>query len=114
MSRRYVCKAEKPETATHSICKSCEDKNEHPRVGDAATYTIGVNKHPCTVTRVSESGKTIWICRDKVRGDLFLPAIDGEEECFGWDKTARRWHGYGSRCGHVCVGVRLYYHDPAV
>ena len=40
-----------------------------PKVGDKCTMHLFSDSHACQVTRVSKSGKTIWIKRNKVTAD---------------------------------------------
>jgi len=88
------------------LCEDCWGKHLHPTAGDPATYTIGSDSYPYTVTRVSASGKTIWIRADKPRRGVFEPAAGRREMRCYWSERRQVWRISKQSCGHVHVGVR--------
>ena len=95
---------------------------ELPKVGDKCTMHLWSDSHACQVTRVSKSGKTMWIKKNKVKVD---PNSDGgmghqdwliyENEFEGDEMkiTLRRngkWRETGSNC-YVSLGQWHEYYD---
>lgn len=82
-----------------------------PFAGMPATYCIGSDQYPATITRVSPSGATIWYRHDGQRGGLFLPAEREEHKA-----TLRKDGTYrpaGRPCGYLSLGERSSYQDPS-
>jgi hypothetical protein len=101
-----------------------EDVDVPVVVGDGMTYHIGCDGYPLTVRKVSASGKTLWLSRDRFRGNgqssyadfektgVFIPQDVPESE---WEKYTKRADGSfrpcRSKCGYLSVG-RSYKQDP--
>lgn len=95
--------------------------NIKPEVGMGCTECLWSDSHACTITKVSESGKTIWYRRDEakiVKGS----ALDGSAEYEysfdenGIDHKARlrkdgKYRGLGTD-NRIILGVRKEYYDP--
>lgn len=90
--------------------------------GDGASYHIGGDAYPYTISRVSPSGKTVWARRDGFRANsnntfadsrkkgVFILNPEASEEKF----TLRQDGSYrpaGSSCGRLSPG-RRYWQDP--
>lgn len=96
-------------------------ENIKPEVGMGCTECLYTDSHACTITKVSESGKTIWYRRDKakiVKGT----ALDGsaeyeysfDENGFDHKATLRkdgRYRATGTNFG-IILGVRNEFYDP--
>lgn len=76
-----------------------------PEVGMGATYCCGSDKYPCTIVRVSSSGKTFWMKEDSDRGTKL------EKEMRVHFNPGRGWI-YGDAKFGVIVGKREHYLDP--
>ena len=107
---------------TSGKCNEClRDKNEYPRVGDAATIGYWSDRHAATVVYVSPSFKTIRVQRDNaklVSGNIQSESQQYEYEPnpYGTITTARRTkRGYTAAGGspRVYVGRRNEYRDPS-
>ena len=100
---------------TRLICLECAAELgatfiNKPKVGDKCTMHLFSDSHACQVVRVSDSGKTMWIKRNKVEHE---PGTEGgmghqnwlkHENVFEGDEmkiTKRkdgRWRETGSNC----------------
>ena len=89
-------------------------KSPEPVVGMGGTICSWTDRHACTVVRVSDSGKTVWVKRDiAVRVDK-----NGMSECQNYEyspddsapeeKFRRRQNG---TWGNLRLGFRNTYHD---
>lgn len=76
--------------------------NKLPHVGEPATYYIGSDQYAAEVTRVSESGKTIWVA--------LLGGAGREMKCMA--RTEGRWRVTGLR-GSVALGRAETRLDPS-
>lgn len=95
---------------------------ETPKVGDKCTMHLYSDSHACQVVRVSASGKTMWIRRNKVEHE---PGTEGGMGHQNWLKhenifegeeikiTKRKngdWRATGSNC-YVSLGMWHEYYD---
>lgn len=95
---------------------------ETPKVGDKCTMHLYSDAHACQVVRVSASGKTMWIKRNKVEHE---PGTEGGMGHQNWLKhenvfegeemkiTKRKngaWRETGSNC-YVALGQWHEYYD---
>jgi hypothetical protein len=102
-------------------------KTTTPEVGMGATIYAGSDSYPATVSRVSPSGKTIWVKKDKkmVTGGTFeegnvtfvtLPDEEAEERQYSL-RSNGYWLAKGTplhaRYGHLSLGARSYHQDPS-
>lgn len=101
-----------------------EDVELRLGVGDGVAYNIGCDAYPGTIRRVSPSGKTLWVSRDRFRANgqsdfadfekkgVFVPQDVPESE---WEKYTLRQDGRfrpaGSKCGWLSAG-RRFAQDP--
>jgi len=100
--------------------------NETFKVGDGATFSINGDSYPCTVRKVSEGGKMVWVSDDDFKGKpgknslyradkegVFVPVEMSPEK---WRKfTLRRdgtWRGVGGRYCFLNSG-RAFRQDPS-
>jgi hypothetical protein len=83
-----------------------------PTPGMGATLSVGSDEYPVTITRVSESGKTVWFRKDRVYGGkLFTPNPDNPERRASLRKDGvYREH---AKCGTLAIGTRGCYSDPS-
>lgn len=97
-----------------------------PVAGMGCSYGAGSDSYPATVTRVSESGKTLWMRHDEVMvlagsemtGDLVYTTIENPEapELKYSLRKSGRWVPVG--CDDVwymalSLGFRRYRQDPS-
>jgi hypothetical protein len=91
--------------------------NVVPVAGMGCTELLYTDRHACTITRVSPSGKTFWFKRDHAKRTddrgmsesqewEYTPNPDAPELCARW--TKRGWAHKGTRIG---VGYRSEYYD---
>ena len=91
-----------------------------PQVGMGATITSYTDRYAATISRVSPSGKTVWVRRDKaIRTDsnglsesqeyTYEPNPQAGEEEFRL--TKRGWRGYRGYGGGLIIGRREHYRD---
>ena len=95
--------------------------NIKPEVGMGCTECVGTDRNACTITKVSESGKTIWYRWDNakvVKGDKYNGTAEYEYSFDenGTDYRARlrkdgRYIGIGTD-NRIILGVRDEYYDP--
>lgn len=98
-----------------------------PVVGMGATIYAGSDAYPATVSRVSPSGKTIWVQHDEhmvVSGTweagnvdyVTYPNPNAEEHQYTL-RANGRWMAKGTpinaRYGHLGLGHRRYAQDPS-
>jgi hypothetical protein len=98
-----------------------------PTVGMGATIYAGSDAYPATVSRVSPSGKTIWVRKDEhmvVSGTweagnvdyVTYPNPDADERQYTL-RSNGRWMAKGTpvnaRYGHLSLGARHYAQDPS-
>jgi YHS domain-containing protein len=91
-------------------------------VGMPCTYGVGSDSYPAHVSRISDSGKTVWIKDADWKAD-----VEGGHDYFGSQKyiitpsdnkeeVAVRKNKYGQwkrhKYGSVYFGVARYYQDP--
>jgi len=97
----------------------------NPQVGMGATYSVGSDRYACTIRKISESGKTIWLSPDDdklISGD---PMSEQQKYTYetvweigerDWLKATLRQDGKyrlaGSKSSGVTIGVRATYRDP--
>jgi len=81
-----------------------------------ATYQIGSDEYPYTITRVSPSANTLWAKRCLVLtvdgARVYETPVNAREEKF----TRRgdgRFRPTGRSCGCLTIGVRDFYLDPS-
>lgn len=90
-----------------------------PEVGMAATILGWTDRHPATVSRVSASGKTVWVKRDKATRTDRNGMSESQEYEYERDPAApeRRFylgkHGWRERGkgAALLLGHREKYHD---
>ena len=90
-----------------------------PEVGASATMLLWTDRHAYTITRVSASGKTFWMKRDKAKlKEGCSPWKGNEDYDYEPDPSAtetkvmmgkRGWKSGGNK---VWVGVRDEHYDP--
>jgi hypothetical protein len=95
-------------------------------VGDGVSYSINGDSYPCTVRKISPSGKTVWVSRDEFRGTpgansyevaekvgVFIPRDADKPET--WKKFTKRQDGrfreVGTNYCYLSPG-RSYSQDP--
>jgi hypothetical protein len=96
-----------------------------PVAGMGCSYGAGSDSYPGTITRVSESGKTLWMRHDEVlvlsgsfqTGDCVYTTIERDDtpELKYSLRKSGRWVPVG--CDDVWymalgIGTRRYYQDP--
>lgn len=90
-----------------------------PEVGMGATLLLYTDRHAYTIVRVSDSGKTFWMTRDKTtlkegcspwsgNEDYDYESTTGEGVAVRW--TPKGWKNSGNK---VLVGVRDEHYDPS-
>lgn len=98
-----------------------------PTVGMGATLYFGSDAYPATVSRVSPSGKTLWVRQDEVMvtaGQFEAGNVDyvtyenpGAAEHMYTLRQNGRWMAKGApvnaRYGHIGLGYRRYAQDPS-
>lgn len=98
-----------------------------PTVGMGATIYAGSDAYPATVSRVSPSGKTLWVKKDEhmvVSGTWESGSVDyvtfenpAAEERQYTLRGNGRWMAKGTpanaRYGHLSLGTRHYAQDPS-
>ena len=95
---------------------------ELPKVGDKCTMHLWSDSDPCQITKVSKSGKTIWIRRNKTEHDktkeggmghqnwiIHENKFEGEEMKITKRKNGQ-WRETGSNC-YVALGQWHKYYD---
>lgn len=90
--------------------------------GDGVSYCIGSDAYPCTVSRVSASGRTVWAKRDRFRGNgsntfaesekkgVFLLEPEAPEVKYTLRKDGH-YRPAGRRAGYLSQG-RHFRQDP--
>ncbi len=92
-------------------------------VGMGATIFGWTDRHAATVTRISASGKSVFVKRDQaVRTDKngmsedqtwsTTPDESAPEERFTWHALSGRWIAGKGRNG-LTIGARHHYRDPS-
>lgn len=106
------------------ICLKCAAELDaeiidRPKVGDKCTMHLFSDSHACQVVRVSDSGKTMWIKRNKVEHE---PGTEGgmghqnwlkHENVFEGDemKITKRKNGQWRETGSNCLISLWYWHE---
>lgn len=85
------------------------DERPTPVAGMPATYCIGADCYPVTITRVSPSGSIVWYRDDGEHHGLFLPGMGGERRA---NRCADGRYRCG-RSGYLFLGSRKSYRDPS-
>ena len=93
-----------------------------PEVGMGCTECLYTDTHACTITKVSESGKTLWYKEDiakVVKGSTQDGSAEYEymEDEKGYEKKATlrkdgRFRATGTNFT-IVIGVRREYYDPS-
>ncbi len=82
-----------------------------PVVGMGATYSIGSDLYPCTVTAVRKNGREIDVTWDDRKDGKFVQNPKSEVRTF-----TLRLKGFfrekGQTVGFLFLGVRTFYQDP--
>lgn len=85
-----------------------------PKVGDGGTMSVGGDRYPFTIWKVSPSGKTIWVTEDggnKKDGFKSHPPTNG----FGRPARLKFYEGkpyyYKNHC-YYHIGEKEWYWDP--
>lgn len=92
-----------------------------PKVGDGATLQIGSDSYPCTIIRISPSGKTLSLQRDSYRRTDSNGQSESQEYEFGrnpngeifqarFSSKRERWESKGRP---VSLNGRRAYFDPS-
>ena len=103
------------------------------KVGDGAHYSINGDSYPCTVRKVSKSGRQVWVSNDsyKVTGGSYYE--EGDKPCIftSRDVPESEWKGFhlakngqwveqgcrasrGRYLGFELYSGRAYSHNPHV
>lgn len=85
-----------------------------PEVGSPATYRIGSDSYPMTVTEISPAGHQIALRRDeesRASKHLTIPAA-GTEQLATFRMSEGVYRPKGSKCGLYTFGRRESYRDP--
>ena len=77
--------------------------------GTPATIEIGSDSYPATISRVSESGRVLWVRRDRTHRGLYVLQPDAPEERYTLCSSGR-WQR-GTR--RLSIGARESYRDPS-
>ena len=94
-----------------------------PKVGEGVTVQIGSDSYAATIIKVSASGKTLHIQRDRAHPTKANDYYGAQSHVFTADPTAEvekatlRWDGRYrlkgcSNYGGLTIGRRRAYHDP--
>lgn len=96
-----------------------------PYIGLRGGYSVGSDVYACTVVKVSDSGKTVWVRDDKVRGDMegghdyygqqkwiCETDMNGELTKFTWRNRLNRYRVVGWDHGSLILGQSYHRVDP--